>query len=146
MQTERLRNAFLVVTCCITCCLSISTAVVADPPRPVKIPAQPLVAPALQSSVDLIANDEPGTVAQELSALKALVKKLDQRIRRLETMLEYDRAVRTRAQALAAWREVHDQRGTLADFAERDAQLRARYFETRTDVDLILQQLNEFYK
>lgn len=83
------------------------------------------------------------TVAGELDAIKALAKQLDRRIRRVELLLEFDRAVRVRSAALSSWQQLQIQRDTLADFGERDAPLRARYFEAREEVNRILQQLGK---
>jgi hypothetical protein len=135
MPTQRLRTAVLAVTCCV----SISSSVVADPPKPSRVSVQ-------ASALGQIEDDQPGPVAQELDAIKVLAKKLDQRIRRVEVMVEHDRAVRTRTEALNCWRELQNRRGTVADFSAKDSQLRARYFETRAETDRILNQLNELYK
>jgi hypothetical protein len=117
----------------VACCLSNSTWLFADLPKPTSL-EEP-------SANGALADDQPMTVAGELDAIKALSKQLDRRIRRLELLLEFDRAVRVRSAALGSWQQLQIQRDTLVDFSERDAPLRAKYFEARDEVNRILQRL-----
>jgi hypothetical protein len=134
MRTKRLRTGILSMVCF----LPISTTVVADPQMPAGPPTQSIASDQL--------GDQPGSIAKEFDAIKDLAKKLDQRIRRVELMLEYECALQTRSEALRSWQDLRKKRETLADFEKRDDQLRTKYYEARTETNRIAKRLNELYK
>jgi exonuclease VII small subunit len=135
----------IVVAIAAGCCLTLSMSVADDsPPTAVKPEPASIPAPTLISHR---ANDDlPVTVEQELDELKAIAKKLDRRIRRLEALLEYERAVQARGRALEAWQKLNAQRENDAGFAEKERLARERYFKARADTERALQQVGEFLK
>lgn len=137
MQTRSCSAVFT-----LTCLFSMATSLVAAEP------VAPLPADTPSPVVIQAKNFQPISLSNELDTIKGLLKEIDQRIRRLELLTEYERAVEVRNAALAAWRNCREERGTLtkAEFEKKDIDRRSRYFEARADTDRILSKLGEFYK
>jgi hypothetical protein len=125
----------------VACSLSASISNADEAPQPAAVLPQPAAVPERPVAVDPVANLRPTTLEKELDAIKALLKQLDERIRRLDVMLECDRTVQARNEALHSWQQLQHQRETLADFAEKDSQARETYFKARAQVTRVLEQL-----
>jgi uncharacterized membrane protein len=106
-------------------CLCCATAAVGEP---IESPA----VPAMHSCI-----------TQELDSVKVLAEQLNHRIRRLEALLELDRARQARNAALDSWKQLHSQRDTVDGLSEKESQARELYFEKRALVETALEQFRK---
>jgi hypothetical protein len=82
-------------------------------------------------------------VEQELAEVRKLSEQLNQRIRRLEVLIAYQKAVTARDQSLAEWRTLKVQSGQGKEIRVKETRAEEKFFQSRESAERLLKEFHE---